>query len=418
MTDQIIAKGMMSVRQRTLAFRILLWAGVILAFAFHGRVYAKNTKGIQISHPRKILIGEKTKVKVSGVRKGHISFRMNRKGKQRVRILKQTKNSILLQGKAEGKVKIVAHVKGRKVLKTEIEVVKTDRKFRLDQTEITLDNGDYGKIIAAFGDECVSRQTKWTVSDKAGLYLGTFDATGEEGFWEANTVYGIEPGTYYIRAFYRGRKASCKVVVRQTSKRWLELCESRERTKKCRKAIKKAFKKSIKSGMNDLEKAKALAEWLCGYLEYDDSLESNSYEDALAYGTAACEGYAEAYNVLLREAGIRSCIVHGKAYTRKKSKKALAHAWNLIYIDDEWFHVDVTWMDRGSKISYKSFMKSTSYFGKKRPKRRKWKVEYYNFPELIIWLHERPETGNKFDKISGKKWKNGKWKKLYKKMNK
>ena len=139
-------------------------------------------------------------------------------------------------------------------------------------------------------------------------------------------------------------------------------------------------------------------------------VEADSEEEAFVDGITACQGYAEAYNVLMNKAGIYCCVVHGKAYPKKKSKKSISHAWNIVYIDGAWYHVDVTWMDQGKKIRYKSFMKSSSYFARRNPKRKKWTIEYYNFPELLPYLHTTPKTGKKYDKVTSKMWRKGIWK--------
>lgn len=102
----------------------------------------------------------------------------------------------------------------------------------------------------------------------------------------------------------------------------------------------------ITSGMTDVEKALALHDFLAqncayAYSEYlEGTLDScpnvyNAY-GALVEGKAVCQGYAVAYNSLLRAVGIPSEIC---------SSDAMNHAWNLILLDGEWYHVDVTWDD-------------------------------------------------------------------------
>lgn len=370
---------------------------------------AARKKAIRLSKPRAIFVGEETTIQVYNIGKRKASFLINRKGLKNVTITKKTRHTIVLKGKKPGEVHLTVRFKKGKPLRTHIKVEK-NQSFHLNEKKMVLSGGNYGKIASFLGERCVSRGTRWSVSDTDGLYLGTFDADGDEGDWEMNTVYGIKPGTYMIYAEHRGKKASCQVEVKKTSDRWLELCRLKERAQKYQKAINKAVKDSVKAGMTDLEKAKALAEWLCRNVEYDDSGKKNSEEEAFVDGITACQGYAEAYNVLMNKAGIYCCVVHGKAYPKKKSMKSISHAWNIVYIDGAWYHVDVTWMDQGKKIRYKSFMKSSSYFARRNPKRKKWTIEYYNFPELLPYLHTTPKTGKKYDKVTSKMWRKGIWK--------
>lgn len=56
---------------------------------------------------------------------------------------------------------------------------------------------------------------------------------------------------------------------------------------------------------------------------------------ALVENSAVCDGIAKALQVLLDRAGINSIVVSG-------SLKSEPHAWNLVEIDGEWYHTDLT----------------------------------------------------------------------------
>lgn len=57
---------------------------------------------------------------------------------------------------------------------------------------------------------------------------------------------------------------------------------------------------------------------------------------ALVDGDAVCQGYALAYKLLLNEIGINCVTV---------SSSAMHHMWNLVELEGQWYHVDVTWDD-------------------------------------------------------------------------
>ena len=70
---------------------------------------------------------------------------------------------------------------------------------------------------------------------------------------------------------------------------------------------------------------------------------------ALVEGKAVCNGYATAYQLLLQRAGIRAWTVNGYAGGE-------AHAWNVIWLDDEvCVYTDVTWNDSEEYISHYYF---------------------------------------------------------------
>ena len=77
-----------------------------------------------------------------------------------------------------------------------------------------------------------------------------------------------------------------------------------------------------------------------GYPEGVDSEDSTAYNayGALVEGKAVCNGYAQAMKLLCDLAGVECSMIMGKADGEN-------HAWNLIRLDDEWYHVDVTWDD-------------------------------------------------------------------------
>ena len=94
----------------------------------------------------------------------------------------------------------------------------------------------------------------------------------------------------------------------------------------------------ITDGMTEYQKAMALHNWLVMHAEYDYSFASVSYTAAgpLLHGTAVCNGYTMAYELLLKAVGIQTDRGHGKD-----------HIWNIARLDGVWCHIDVTWDDGG-----------------------------------------------------------------------
>ena len=91
-------------------------------------------------------------------------------------------------------------------------------------------------------------------------------------------------------------------------------------------------------GLSDVEKALLLHDRLALHNEYDYTFadDSATMYAALVKRNSVCEGYARAYSYLLRLCGIEctSCVSY-----------ALNHSWNLVKIDGQFYHVDVTWDD-------------------------------------------------------------------------
>ena len=121
---------------------------------------------------------------------------------------------------------------------------------------------------------------------------------------------------------------------------------------------------------SDYEKAKYIHDWMVHNTSYAyDQYNSGNYSisehttvyeplSVFKYGKAVCSGYAITFDLIAREAGLKSTYISGQAYN---SKGWGAHAWNLVEIDGKLYHIDTTWddltRDDGTeKIRYKYFL--------------------------------------------------------------
>ncbi len=89
-------------------------------------------------------------------------------------------------------------------------------------------------------------------------------------------------------------------------------------------------------------------------LDYN-GLWGNAY-GCLVEGSAVCQGYAEAYSLIMQRLGIECGVCSGQSDRG-------SHAWNYIKVDGEYYWVDVTWDDPeaeseedGDKLRHNYFM--------------------------------------------------------------
>ncbi|MBQ8787414.1 MAG: hypothetical protein IJZ61_07250 [Oscillospiraceae bacterium] len=88
--------------------------------------------------------------------------------------------------------------------------------------------------------------------------------------------------------------------------------------------------------MDDYEKLKFFHDYLILNCETDKSYAfSDTVYGALVEKKALCEGYSKAFAYLCNLAGIENVLVTGETY--------VAHMWNMVKLDGNWYHVDVTW---------------------------------------------------------------------------
>ena len=112
----------------------------------------------------------------------------------------------------------------------------------------------------------------------------------------------------------------------------------------------------------DIEKALFFHDYISVHYNYDYESadeESNGNYSHFAYGLltekcGVCQAYAWLYNLLLNENGVKSYFVTALVPEPDSDPEdptyQLNHAWNLVYIDGHYYHVDVTWSDQGTGV--------------------------------------------------------------------
>lgn len=88
--------------------------------------------------------------------------------------------------------------------------------------------------------------------------------------------------------------------------------------------------------MNHYDIALFVHDYLCAHFEYDTSGVGDNMHDFLRNGKGNCQGYTFTYTYILRKCGLNVSFA---------ASDKLMHIWNIIELDGEWFHVDVTWDD-------------------------------------------------------------------------
>lgn len=109
----------------------------------------------------------------------------------------------------------------------------------------------------------------------------------------------------------------------------------------------------ITEDMTPYEKEKAVYDWMTTELTYDTGVlqvipQTNEDCDnpygVLKYHNAVCVGYATTFRLFLQMLDMECMVVHNHD---------LYHSWNLVKLDDDWYHVDV-YSDQGA-ASYANF---------------------------------------------------------------
>lgn len=123
---------------------------------------------------------------------------------------------------------------------------------------------------------------------------------------------------------------------------------------------------------SNYEKILYVHNWIIDNTSYDTSNGKNTSNiyGCLVNKSAICEGYARAYKYLLDELNIPCVLVSGTAVDENGGTER--HAWNYVYINNNWYSVDTTWDDPiiigngkvNDSIRYKYFLKGKNTMNK------------------------------------------------------
>ncbi|MBR7073087.1 MAG: transglutaminase domain-containing protein [Eubacterium sp.] len=109
----------------------------------------------------------------------------------------------------------------------------------------------------------------------------------------------------------------------------------------------------IKPSMNDFEKEKAIYDWLTAKLTSNTGIltvvptrngDNDNPHDVLKYRSAVCVGYATTFRLFMQMLKIECKVIHSSDLT---------HSWDLVKLDDGWYHTDC-YMDNETN-NYQNF---------------------------------------------------------------
>ncbi len=156
----------------------------------------------------------------------------------------------------------------------------------------------------------------------------------------ADLDYGINGWSYIVYGSGKDKIIESYINYNFTKEKMLEMKEA------VGKKAKQIIAKLITSDMKDYEKQLVLHDYIVNNSQYNANYyEVNSIPDdehtaygVLIKGTGICSSYAKAMHKLLDMVGIESYFVSGIAGEEP-------HAWNIVKIQGEYYHLDSTWND-------------------------------------------------------------------------
>ena len=140
-------------------------------------------------------------------------------------------------------------------------------------------------------------------------------------------------------------------------------------------AVDRILNDIIEPQMNSFEKVKAINDYIILNAVYDFETINSPYSPytLLKEGMGVCQAYTLLAYKMLDQLDFEVMYVVGEAGDD--------HAWNLVKLDGEWYHLDITWNDprpdKLGNISYNYFLVNDNYLSKTH----KW--DRTNYPRAI-----------------------------------
>jgi hypothetical protein len=128
-------------------------------------------------------------------------------------------------------------------------------------------------------------------------------------------------------------------------------------------------------GLSDYEKIKRIYEFVMDHMDYKVAVAFGGLYDAntvvgFINGEGVCQAYAIGLYMLLDKAGFEARYVDGPLYQAYQNGFG-GHAWNMVKLDEQWYHLDATWDDDQEDWLY--FLVSD----RRVEASRSWNKEYY-----------------------------------------
>ena len=97
---------------------------------------------------------------------------------------------------------------------------------------------------------------------------------------------------------------------------------------------------------DDYSKELYIHDYIVNNCNYEETEHSSTAYGCLVDKKAVCSGYSRAFMLLLNELGIKSTLIGGTGISATQG--SISHMWNIVWINEASYHVDVTWDDPGS----------------------------------------------------------------------
>ncbi|WP_312371653.1 Ig-like domain-containing protein [Lachnoclostridium sp.] len=335
-------------RKKLLLFPLILILSCMIVsnLPFHSfqseNVFAKTTEEITLSNTSvNVIVGDKTKLTINGTKEKVIWSVKDKK-------IATVSTSGYVKGIKKGTTTVSAKVSGKTfTCKVTVEqpVLSCNSYLGVIDNETTLTVSGTTKKVA------------WTSSNEK---VATVTKSGKVKF--------LAKGNVVITATAGNQSYDCYCTI-YTSGDFRKLTKTE---KEVMNKIQLILAENITNRMTAVEKIRFVHDYLVLHTEYKElSYRSYHPEGVLIDGMAVCQGYAETFELFMNSLAIENRFVIGTG-------GGVSHAWNMVKLEDGWYHVDSTWddpvPDKEGRVLYTYFLLNDEEM---KSLRHKWKEKDY-----------------------------------------
>lgn len=345
---RLIQSSLYQNRKKLLLFPLILILSCMIVSNFPFQsfqseyVFAKTTEEIKLSkNSVSVIVGDKTKLTINGT-KEKVTWSVKDK-----KIATVSPSGYVL-GIKKGTTTVSAKVLGKTyTCKVTVEQPESSCNSYLgvidNETTLTI-SGTTKKVAWASSNEKVATVTK----------------NGKVKF--------LAKGNVVITATVGNQSYYCYCTIYPSG----DFRKLNKTEKEIINKIQLILAENITNHMTAVEKIRFVHDYLVLHTEYGEiSYKSYHPEGVLFDGIAVCQGYAETFELFMNSLSIENRFVTGTA-------GGVSHAWNMVKLEDGWYHVDSTWddpvPDKKGRLLYTYFLLNDEEM---KSLRHKWKEKDY-----------------------------------------
>lgn len=214
----------------------------------------------------------------------------------------------------------------------------------------------------------------------------------EEQFTKAiDAVLNDHPELFWIDNQYEFIYDTDDGTIEEVSFDFFDFASTPDKLNDAKDAFEKAAEDilaGVGSQQGMVERERAIHDYICKNTTYDESAPYNqSAYSVIVLHRSVCAGYSKAFQYLMNRVGLTCYYIPGTTTDSNIGGEDGAHAWNIVYLDGEYYNVDVLWDDSASETYGEDV------------------YPFFNLTDSAFLYHARDELAQSLPKCTGTKYK-------------